>query len=326
VKPDLYERLASRACRVAVLKGGMSTERNVSLKSGKAVSAALRSRGWEVVDIDVGPDLPERLRSEGVEVCWIALHGAFGEDGCVQGLLEIMRIPYTGSDVRGSAIAMDKVATKRCLAGAGLNMCPDVVWEAGDPLPLDLGFPLVAKTPRGGSTIGTFVCQDAGSLESALVRCLEFDPVVLIEKGVHGEEITVAVLGGRALPVVSIRPVQADHFDFEAKYQEGRTQYLVPSPLPAHITEEAQRQAVIAYKGLGLAGVARADFLVDGAGQAWFLEINTIPGMTATSLSPMAAGAVGMSFEDLVEALLQAARCHQHPAQQSQMARLGEGS
>lgn len=298
-----------KTVRVGVLMGGMSTERPVSLKSGSYVSRALRDRGYDVVDIDVGPDLPFKLRDAGVGVAWIALHGAFGEDGCVQGLLEVMRIPYTGSAVRGSAVAMDKIATKRMLRGTGVPMAEDRVWRAGDDMPTDLPLPVMVKTPGGGSTIGVFRCEDVASLEKALVDCAQMGDDVLVEQFVQGDEITVAVLEGRALPVVSIVP-ETGFFDFEAKYTKGRTRYVVPAPIAPEIAERAQTYAATAFKVLALSGVARADFIVDATGTPWFLEINTIPGMTATSLSPMAAGAVGMSFEDLVEALLRSARLH----------------
>ena len=298
-----------KSARIGVLMGGMSTERPVSLKSGSYVSGALRSRGYDVVDIDVGPDLPFKLRDAGVTVAWIALHGAFGEDGCVQGLLEVMRIPYTGSGVRGSAMAMDKIVTKRLLRGTGIPMPEDRVWRPGDEMPEDMPFPLMAKAPGGGSTIGVFRCENAANLEKALLDCAAMGEEVLVEQYVAGDEITVAVLEGRALPVVSIVP-DSGFFDFEAKYTKGLTRYIVPAPIAPEIAERAQRHAATAYQTLGLAGVARADFIVDASGTPWFLEINTIPGMTATSLSPMAAGAVGMSFEDLVEALLRSARLH----------------
>jgi len=295
--------------------GGMSTERKISLKTGRAVSAALRERGWDVTDIDVGPDLPARLAEAKIDVAWNALHGAFGEDGCVQGLLEILRVPYTGSSARSSAIAMDKIATKRMLRGTDVRLIADRTWRPGEEIPSDLSFPVVSKTPNGGSTIGVFICPDPGSLEAALVRCGEFEPAVLIEQAVIGEEITVAVLDGRPLPVVSIRPLEADHFDFEAKYEKGKTEYLVPAPLPEAVVSSAQAQAVAAYQTLGLSGVARADFIVDAEQRPWFLEVNTLPGMTATSLVPMAAGASGISFGELVEHLLRGARLHLTPAE-----------
>ncbi|MCB9780001.1 MAG: D-alanine--D-alanine ligase [Alphaproteobacteria bacterium] len=300
------------SARIAVLMGGPSTEREVSLKSGKAVLQALLDRGWDAVGIDVGPDLAERLHAERAEVAWIALHGAIGEDGCVQGLLEVLRIPYTGSPVRGSAVAMDKIATKRALAGQGLNLPADMVWIPGEPYPEHAAPDCVVKVPQGGSTIGTWVCRNSAEFEAALVQAEAMGDRVLLEQFVAGEEITVAVLDGQPLPVVAIRP-DSGFFDFEAKYTKGRTQYLVPAPLPEETARTAQEHARRAYETLGLAGVARADFIVDGDGRPWFLEVNTSPGFTATSLSPMAAGAVGLSFEDLVDHLARTARLHVHP-------------
>lgn len=294
---------------VGVLLGGMSPERPISLKSGHAVSKALVSRGWNVVEIDVGPDLPEQLRTHRVTHAWLALHGILGEDGCVQGLCEVMRVPYTGSNVRGSAIAMDKVATKRMLRGQGIPMAADRVWRRGEPFPEDMTFPVMVKTPEGGSTLGIRKCHDAGELEAGLLYCMDFAPEVLLEQFVEGYEITVAVLDGTPLPVVKIEPLN-EFFDFDAKYTKGKTRYIAPAPIPDEVATRAQAHAARAYRELGLSGVARADFIVDAAGETWFLEINTLPGMTETSLSPMAAGVVGMSFEDLVERLLLGARCH----------------
>lgn len=298
---------------VGVLLGGISPERPISLKSGAAVTRALTSRGWNAVPIDVGADLPERLRAAGVTVAWLALHGPLGEDGCVQGLLEVMRIPYTGSGVRGSAIAMDKIATKRMLRGSGIPMAADRVWRQGEPFPEDLRFPLMVKTPEGGSTLGIRKCHDPAELEAGLLYCLGYGGEVLLEEFIAGEEITVAVLEGTPLPVVSIVP-ENEFFDFEAKYTKGKTRYVVPAPIAPGIAAKAQEYARIAYRALDLAGVARADFIVDAEGTPWFLEINTLPGMTETSLSPMAAGEVGMSFEDLVETLLRSARLRVLPA------------
>jgi len=294
---------------VGVLMGGMSSERPISLKSGRAVAQALRSRGHRVVEIDVGPDLPEQLLAHDVDVAWLALHGAFGEDGCVQGLLEIMRIPYTGTGVRGSAMAIDKIATKRMLRGTVVRLPDDAVWHKGDPTPTNLTYPVVAKTPQGGSTIGIHMCANETELGAALADCERFEDAVLLEQFIDGEEITVALLDGNALPVVSIRPVSG-FFDFDAKYTKGQTEYLVPAPIDPVIATTAQDHAEIAFRTMGLAGFARADFIVDEDGTPWFLEINTIPGMTATSLTPMAANATGMSFEDLVETALERAQLH----------------
>lgn len=295
--------------RVAVLLGGMSSERVISLKSGKAVLEALKSRGWDAHAVDVGPDLPEKLRAMQADVAWVALHGQFGEDGCVQGLLEIMRIPYTGSAVRGSAIAMDKVSTKRVLRGSGIPMAKDHVWRPGTPVPHDLGWPVVAKFPEGGSTIGVNICRDQAALDAALTELGGMGDEVLLEQFVTGAEITVAVLDGEPLPVVGIEP-ESGFFDYEAKYTKGMTRYVAPARIDEAVARTAQAHAARAYRELGLAGVARADFIVDAQGTPWFLEINTIPGMTATSLSPMAAAVIGVSFEELVERILLSAKLH----------------
>ncbi len=312
--------------RVAVLMGGLSTERHVSLKSGRAVAAALDRLGHTVLPIDVGPDLPARLVEARPDAAWIALHGAFGEDGCVQGLLELMRVPYTGSGVAASAAAMDKITTKRLLRDAGVRLAPDAVWRPGDPAP-DLGrWPVFAKDPRGGSTIGTWRCEDAGALARALEAAASPEEGgaarVLVEAAVEGEEITVAILDGRPLPIVAIRPREG-FFDFEAKYTKGATDYLVPAPLPEATAADATAQAVRAWEALGLAGLARADFIVDAEGRPWFLEVNTIPGMTPTSLSPMAAAAAGIDFDTLVQRLLDGARLHLAVAPEAAMAHPG---
>ena len=294
---------------IGVLMGGMSSERPISIKSGRAVSAALRERGYRVVEIDVGPNTAHELREHGVDVAWLALHGSFGEDGCIQGLLEVMRIPYTGSGVRASAIAMDKIATKRLLRDTKVRLPADTVWVRGEPTPTDVTFPVVTKTPNGGSTIGIHICRTASELDAALQDCAQFEATVLLEQFIEGREITVAVLDGNAMPVVEIRPL-AGTFDFEAKYTEGQTEYLVPAPIDPVVAATAQAAAEVAYAMVGVSGVARADFIVDEQGIPWFLEINTIPGMTATSLTPMAAGATGISFEELVERALKGAKLH----------------
>jgi D-alanine-D-alanine ligase len=301
--------MVERGKRVGVLMGGMSAERGVSLKSGAAVAGALRRRGWDVVEVDVGRDLPARLVAGGVEVAWLALHGRFGEDGCVQGLCEVMGVPYTGSGVRASAVCMDKTATKRSVRGVpGIVMAADVVWRSGDPLP-DLGFPVMVKPPSTGSTIGMTLARSEAELRAGLAVALEHGEEVLVEEFVEGEEITVAVIDGAPLPVVRIVP-DSGWFDYEAKYTKGKTRYEVPAAIPDASAQAAQATAVAAYRALGCRGLCRADFIVREAdGVPVFLEINTLPGMTETSLSPMAAGSVGVSFEDLVERILLGATC-----------------
>ena len=211
----LQEKLSNKTAHVGVLMGGMSTERKVSLKSGKAVAEALRSRHWNVTEIDVGPDLPEQLRTAKVDVVWIALHGAFGEDGCVQGMLEIMRIPYTGSDVRASALAMDKVSTKRILRGTDVVLPEDRVWRKGEPIP-QCTLPQVVKAPNGGSTIGVWMCHTQQELESALHQASEMDREVLIESSSKVMEITAAVFEGQP-PTHRSDPTQRWIFRFRGK-------------------------------------------------------------------------------------------------------------
>jgi D-alanine-D-alanine ligase len=302
--------------RIGVLMGGLSAEHDVSIKSGKAVLAALLERGWDAVAVMVDSELPVTLREQGIEVAWLALHGQFGEDGCVQGLLELMRIPYTGSGVLASATAMDKITTKRLLQDTVIPMPQDRVWRGGDPFPEAVRLPVVAKFPEGGSTLGLAICHDAGDLEKALLDLSKLGGQVLLEQFVTGMEITVAVLDGHAFPSVGIVPASGT-FDYEAKYVEGKTVYQVPAQVSSDVDRAARQYALVAYETLGLNGVARADFIVDAEGVPWFLEINTLPGMTSTSLSPMAASLEGMDFASLVEAILAGARCEKQPAKGS---------
>jgi len=296
--------------RVGVLMGGLSVERVVSQKTGAAVLAALLARGWDAVGVDAGHDLPGRLIAEGVDVAWLALHGRFGEDGCVQGLLEVMGIPYTGSGVLASAIAMDKGATKRALASdRRVTMAADLLLRAGDDVPASAPIPAVVKPVGGGSTLGMTLARDRAALVAAVAEALVFDDEVLVESYVEGEEITVAVLDGEALPVIRILP-EGGFFDFEAKYTKGKTVYEVPAKISPETTSLASEAAVAAYRVLGCRGVARADFIVRADGVPVFLEINTLPGMTATSLVPMAAEAAGLSFATVCERVLCGARCH----------------
>jgi D-alanine-D-alanine ligase len=294
--------------KVGVLYGGLSAERPVSLRTGAAVADALRSRGHDVALIDVGRDLPARLVAEGVEVAWLALHGRFGEDGCVQGLLEVMGIPYTGSGVRASATGMSKEATKRAVAtDTRVVLAKDVVVRRGDAPPSHLRFPVVVKPNVGGSTIGMGLARDASELGAAIDNALRLDESVLVEEFVAGNEITVSILNGEPLPAVAIQPEGDGFFDYTRKYTKGRTTYTCPAPLAPEVAERAAAGAAAAYATLGCTGAARADFIVRDDGVPVFLEINTLPGMTATSLVPMAAKAAGLSFEDLCEAILRSA-------------------
>ncbi len=296
--------------KVAVLRGGLSSEREVSLHSGSAVIEALRRRGHDVIDIDAGRDLPERLLEAGAEAVVIMLHGTYGEDGCIQGLLETMGIPYTGSGVAASALTMDKVRTKRLLAAEGLPVAADVVLAPGQvaegvpalPFPL----PVVVKPAAEGSSVGTTVVRQDDALRPALQDAARYG-AVLVERFHPGPEVTCSMLDGRALPLVEIRPREG-FYDFRSKYTKGCTEYLCPAPLDDAVTRRVQQLAERAVALCGVEGIARVDFMMGGGDDPVILEINTIPGMTELSLVPMAAREVGVGFDELAERILATAR------------------
>jgi D-alanine-D-alanine ligase len=294
--------------RVAVLMGGWSAEREVSLVSGRAAVEALRSRGYTVSEIDVGRDLALRLREIKPDVVYNALHGRYGEDGTVQGLLEIMGIPYTHSGVLASALAMNKAMAKRLFEGAGLRCAEGTVVGIetllADGLPMDP--PCVVKPNCEGSSVGVKIVREASD------RPIDrndwpYGPEVLVERYIEGRELTVAVLGDRPLTITEIRPRQG-FYDYFAKYTADQAEHLIPAPLPAAVAEEALDAALRAHRALGCRGVSRADFRFDEQ-DLYLLEVNTQPGMTPLSLVPEQAAHVGISFADLVEQLVEAARC-----------------
>ncbi len=290
--------------RVAVLLGGRSDEREVSLKTGKAVADALRRLGHGVLEVDAGEDLAGRLSEIRPEAAFVALHGRWGEDGTVQGLLELLAIPYTGSGVLASALAMDKDASKRMFRAWGVPTAPWTVLEPGAPPRADeVGFPAVVKPARGGSTLGVSVVHRPGDLAGAVETARRSDPRVVVERYVEGRELTVGVLDGEALPVVEIVP-ESGFYDYRAKYTAGKTRYLCPASLPEPVTARVTEAGLAAYRALGCSGAARVDVRLDPDGNPWVLEVNTIPGMTPTSLLPKAAAAIGLDFDALVARIL----------------------
>ncbi|MDT8441654.1 MAG: D-alanine--D-alanine ligase [Desulfuromonadales bacterium] len=295
-----------RNSRIGVLMGGVSAEREVSLRTGQAALGALRAAGCEAVAVDAGPDLPARLVETGVEVAFIALHGRHGEDGTVQGLLEIMGIPYTGSGVLASSLAMDKRMTKELLIRHGVSTPAFVSYRHGDDLDVLLhgwqNYPVVVKPAREGSTIGISRVEDRAGLDAGLRTALQHDELALVEEFIDGVELTVAVLDGAALPIIQVVPKDG-FYDYQAKYTPGQTEYLLPAPLAAGLTRRVQDAAVAACALLGCRGAARVDFMVRGD-ELFCLEVNTIPGMTETSLLPKAAAAAGIDFRDLVLRIL----------------------
>lgn len=299
--------------KVGVLLGGMSSEREVSLRSGKAIAEGLRKKGYDVVEIDVDSNLPEKLKSEGVQVAFIALHGKYGEDGAIQGLLEIMKIPYTGSGILASSIAMDKILTKRILLDRGFLSPAFAFFDAEKDkaehfaASLALSYPLIVKPSREGSTIGIVKVQESKDLIPALMEAAKYDARVLVEEFITGKEVTSGVMNGEALPLIEVVP-KSGFYDFQSKYTKGATEYILPARLPEKLAREIQDTTVEIYRELGCEACARADFIIDDQERFFFLEINTIPGMTETSLIPKAAAHAGMSFENLVEKLLDSSR------------------
>lgn len=289
--------------KIAVLMGGLSAEREVSLKSGAAVHRALLERGYDAVAIDVDRNLAARLADEKVEVAFVCLHGRYGEDGSVQGVLELLAIPYTGSGVLASALAMDKVFAKKIFAAAGLTITPYVVVASGERIqPESLPFPLpvVVKPSREGSSVGVSIVKTAAELPDKLALAFGYDREVLVEKYVKGREIQVGILDGKAMGAIEIVP-KNEFYDFEAKYTDGMATHIMPAPLP-----EDQYAALLglgeqAHAALGCSGYSRVDFIVTPAGESYLLEVNTLPGMTALSLLPEIAQHAGICFAELVE-------------------------
>lgn len=301
--------------KVAVLFGGTSAEREISILSGTGVLNALQSAGVDAHAFDPAERDLSELKRAGFARCFIALHGRHGEDGSVQGALELLGIPYTGSGVMASAIAMDKVMTKRVWIAEGLPT-PRHVWLAPDKqsrdavvaVPDTLGLPLIVKPPREGSSIGVTKVQGYSQMQDAVAMAAKYDPDVLCEEFIDGDEVTCPVLGSgenaRALPVIRIVPPEAG-YDYQNKYFTDEVQYLCPSGLPEAEEREIQRIVVAAYTTLGCRGWGRADLMVRKRDRkAFLLEINTSPGMTSHSLVPMSARAAGMSYEQLCVHLL----------------------
>jgi D-alanine-D-alanine ligase len=293
--------------RVAVLYGGSSAEREISLLTGAAVLAGLQRRGVAAVGFDPQQRALAELRSEGFARAWIALHGPGGEDGTVQGALEFLGIPYTGSGVAGSAIGMDKLRCKRLAAAVGVPTPEFVVLRHPADLELALqrlGLPLIVKPASQGSSVGMTRVERAVDLPAAWRAATQHEPVAFAEPWITGGEYTVGILQGQALPSIRIETPRA-FYDYEAKYFRDDTRYFCPSGLPAAAEQQLARLALAAFEVCGAEGWGRADFMMDQAGQALLLEINTVPGMTDHSLVPMAARAAGINFDELVWRILE---------------------
>lgn len=295
--------------KVAVFLGGRSAEREISLQSGNAVLKALRRRGVDAHPFDPVDQPMEEILKQGFNVAYIALHGRYGEDGTVQGALELMGLPYTGSGVLASALAIDKWRTKLLWQAVGINSPHYAMLNAESDFEMvvkELGLPLIVKPSREGSTIGLYKVMSAEELPDVYRSAAKHDPMVLAEQFIEGMELTVAILGDIPLPLVRIEAASG-LYDYEAKYLSNETGYFCPSGLSAEQENTIQVQALQAHKALGCEGWGRVDLILDKSGKPYFLETNTSPGMTSHSLVPIAARTAGISFEDLVIRILELA-------------------
>ena len=304
--------------RIGVLMGGQSSEREVSLRTGAAVHRALCRRGYDAVTIDVGPTLSRELQDQKIAVAFLALHGPGGEDGCIQGFLETLGIPDTGSGVQASAVGMHKVTTKTILAAHRIPVPAGLVIKRGEKISharalrsARLRWPVVVKPASEGSTIGVTIVKKPGQWDEALALAHRYDRDAMVEAYIPGQEVTISLLGRKdemplVLPAVEIVALNG-FYDFSAKYEKGRTRYLCPAPLPSPLAKEIRNLALRAYDVVGCSGAARVDFRITPRRRPYVLEINTAPGMTETSLLPMAAAQAGIGYEDLTERILESA-------------------
>lgn len=286
--------------KIGVLYGGTSKEREISLKTGNAVLKALKELKLNVVGIDVGNDVIQNILSEKITFAFIALHGPLGEDGTIQGVLEMLGIPYTGSGVLASALALNKIYSKQIFK---LNGIPTSEWivvkkdQKNHPR-IPFGYPVVVKPSSQGSTIGVSIVKNKKGLSKALKEAFKYNDKSIIERYICGRELTVGIVGDKILPVMEIVPV-GEYYDYTAKYVPGKSKHIVPAPLPKKIYKRAQKLAMMAFNSLGCKAVGRVDMRYDGK-NIYVLEVNTIPGMTETSLLPEAASYIGMNFKTLV--------------------------
>jgi D-alanine-D-alanine ligase len=292
------ERLKQK--RVAVLMGGTSSEREISLKSGDAVLRSLQQSGYNAIGIDADKGVAQSLRADGIEVAYIALHGRYGEDGAIQGLLEILGIPYTGSGVLASALAMDKCISKLVLDNLKLPTPRYTVCLAGSTF--SFPYPFIVKPAHEGSTIGITIVKNEAEVHKALTDAFRYDRKVLVEQFLSGREITVGIVNGELLPIVEVKP-SSGFYDYTAKYTKGMTEYLVPADLPPEVAFRASEIALEVWSAFEMAGCARIDMIVHDD-LPHVIDINTSPGMTETSLVPKAWACLGRTFDQLVETIL----------------------
>ncbi|MBN2342338.1 MAG: D-alanine--D-alanine ligase [Deltaproteobacteria bacterium] len=297
--------------RIGILLGGLSREREVSLAGGKAVSRALQNCGYQVVEIDVTHQLDKQLRAADIDAAFIVLHGRHGEDGTVQGMLEMMQIPYTGSNVLASALAIDKAKTRRVLSDAGIRVAPGVLLTKKNQtnLPSHIQLPVVVKPAEEGSSVGVSIAKTAADYAKALEEAFACSKNVLVEQFIAGKEVQVAVLGERVLGAVEIEP-HREFYDYSAKYEPGGSTHHIPPRIADSSLQTLLSAGKEVFDAVGCAGAARVDFILTDTGDVYCLEINTIPGMTETSLLPEIAAHAGLNFEQLVTEIIESAALH----------------
>lgn len=298
--------------KVGVIAGGVSSEREVSLKSGLAVYKALTELGYDTVFIDAQRDICERLNNEKIDLAFLALHGGWGENGGIQGLLEIMGIPYTGSGILASSLAMDKVASKKVFHYHGIPVPPyrvitkDQMTDIDKYLLKELQLPIVVKPAEEGSSVGVSIVRSEEELDRAFNIAFKYGSRVIVEKFIEGKEINIGILGDRALGGVEIRPKKG-FYDYEAKYTKGMTDYILPPEIDNNLYRKLLDLGLEAHRALGCEGATRVDMIVDREGNPYVLEVNTLPGMTETSLLPKIAALSGYDFKGLVKEILELA-------------------
>ncbi|MDD5073159.1 MAG: D-alanine--D-alanine ligase [Candidatus Omnitrophica bacterium] len=292
--------------RIGVLMGGPSAERDVSLRSGRAITDALLSKGYNAIPMEIWLPTRDELRSAGIDVAFIALHGTFGEDGQIQTILEDLRIPYTGSKVKASRLGMDKIASRKLFKKAGLNIPGYHVIENGARPKLKFPAPVVVKPSAQGSSVGVSIIDKVEGLDGAIKEAFKFGEQVILEEFIHGKELTVGVVDDKPLPVIQVVPKRR-YYDEVAKYTAGMTDYLCPAPISEGEARLAQDAGIRAHNALGCRSFSRVDMILDDGGKIVVLEVNTIPGMTQLSLLPKAAKTRGMDFPLLCEKMLESA-------------------
>ncbi|MDR3306470.1 MAG: D-alanine--D-alanine ligase [Endomicrobium sp.] len=294
---DILTKLKNK--KIGVLYGGLSSEREISVKSGKAVLSVLKKLKVRAVGIDVNRDVAEKIRKANIDVAYIVLHGPMGEDGTVQGMLEIMGIPYAGSGVFASSASMDKDISKKLFRCSGIPTPEWMVVKQFEPVAEIKKYPVVVKPVSQGSALGVAIVKNTSQFAVAAKEAFKYDKEIIVEKFISGKEITVGVLNGKSLPVIEIVP-KGEFYDFKSKYQKGGSGHIIPARISGKAYSNAQYYAEKIFKVFKCKAVCRADMIVDKNNKVWVLENNAIPGMTATSLLPDASKAVGYDFKDLV--------------------------